>query len=88
MRQRELADRIVKKAKRKGLGRDDVLATLRALSELIEEEILDGEEVRLQGIGALYVAFSYGKFRLRVRPTPTFVKKMGTDFVENREVGV
>jgi nucleoid DNA-binding protein len=88
MRQQKLADLIVKRAKRKGLGREEVLATLRAFSALIEEEVLDGEEVRIQGVGTLYVAFSYGKFRLRVRPTPTFVNKMDINFVENREVDV
>ncbi len=92
MRIRELAAVVSKRARRgKRIGLDCIKTELviRELYLVLQEQILDGEKVTINGLCTLrpYYHTWWKRYCLRSRMIPSFAKRMGESFVENREVG-
>jgi nucleoid DNA-binding protein len=84
MRTKNLTFAVSKRAG-KGINQQHVSRVLSALLEEFSELLLQGDEVRLRGIGKLHMKFKRGKFRLHLETFPSFQDRIETDFVENKE---
>jgi nucleoid DNA-binding protein len=65
-------------------GRSYSLVVLDALLKLIIDALLDGEEVRLSGLGVLYTKNPHGEDRsLEFRQSLKFIELLGKDPVDS-----
>lgn len=89
MDNRSLATLIARRAKEdegRKIPRLDVEAVLRSLGKVFADQLLEGETVRIQGLGKIRFRKMWRKYRIWTAMYPKFAERVETEFVENRKV--